>query len=68
MNERIDLTKQIQELCQRLNVDYGNVAEITLRPADATVTLLKTNAQGSRYFDPKTDRAAEETLIFPIRS
>jgi hypothetical protein len=68
MSERIDLTNQIQEICRRLNVDYGNIAEITLTPADATVTLLKTNAQGSRYFDPKTDRAATETLIFQIRS
>lgn len=68
-SDRIDLSGPLKEICRKLDVPYGYMREITIRPLDTTVVLFQGEegrGRGSKFLGDD-GKPALETLEFRTR-
>ena len=68
MRDRVDISRQIAELCAKLGFpDKKVVAEITIRPAEVTVRYFRLNEHGHKFVE-SDGNAATAWRTFLVRT
>lgn len=57
MNDAVDISTEVKSLCQKLDVQLNNVAEIHIYPYEIFVSHFLVNEHGKKYAGP-TGKAA----------
>jgi hypothetical protein len=64
----LDISDPLRELCDILELEYSNVAQLELKiePNSVIATVYRVNEHGFKYIDLSTGKGASDTLIFQV--